>query len=89
LAANEQHDSREHQLESFEPEEHPRLGFFYSVRDDELGEQLLSLCDIAAGASSGERFVEEILLPNLAAEENTERNENDDTSAGEPRKQAR
>ena len=30
-------------LNGFDPEEHPRLGFFYSVRDDELGEQLLSL----------------------------------------------
>ena len=30
-------------LAGYDPEEHPRLGFFYSVRDDELGEQLLSL----------------------------------------------
>ena len=30
-------------LSGYDPEEHPRLGFFYSVRDDELGEQLLSL----------------------------------------------
>ncbi len=30
-------------LHGFDPEQHPRLGFFYAVRDDELGEQLLSL----------------------------------------------
>jgi hypothetical protein len=30
-------------LNGYDPEEHPRLGFFYSVRDDELGEQLLSI----------------------------------------------
>jgi len=30
-------------LNGYDPDEHPRLGFFYSVRDDELGEQLLSL----------------------------------------------
>jgi hypothetical protein len=30
-------------LQGFEPEEHPRLGFFFSVHDDELGEQLLSI----------------------------------------------
>lgn len=30
-------------LTGYEPAEHPRLGFFYAVRDDELGEQLLSL----------------------------------------------
>jgi hypothetical protein len=29
-------------LNGFDPEEHRRLGFFYAVRDDELGEQLLS-----------------------------------------------
>ena len=30
-------------LNGYDPEQHPRLGFFYSVRDDELGEQLLTL----------------------------------------------
>ena len=30
-------------LVGYDPEEHPRLGFFYAVRDDELGEQLLNL----------------------------------------------
>jgi hypothetical protein len=30
-------------LQSFDPEQHPRLGFFYAVHDDELGEQLLSV----------------------------------------------
>jgi hypothetical protein len=30
-------------LNGFDPDEHPRLGFFYSVHDDELGEQLLTL----------------------------------------------
>jgi len=30
-------------LNGYDPEQHPRLGFFYAVRDDELGEQLLSL----------------------------------------------
>jgi hypothetical protein len=30
-------------LNGYDPEQHPRLGFFYSVRDDELGEQLLSI----------------------------------------------
>lgn len=30
-------------LNGFDPEEHPRLGFFYSVRDLELGEQTLSI----------------------------------------------
>ena len=30
-------------LNGYDPEEHRRLGFFYAVRDDELGEQLLSL----------------------------------------------
>ena len=30
-------------LQGFDPEEHPRLGFFFSVHDDELGEQLLSI----------------------------------------------
>ena len=29
-------------LNGYDPEEHRRLGFFYSVHDDELGEQLLS-----------------------------------------------
>ena len=30
-------------INGYEPDEHRRLGFFYAVRDDELGEQLLSL----------------------------------------------
>jgi hypothetical protein len=30
-------------LNAYDPEEHRRLGFFYAVRDDELGEQLLNL----------------------------------------------
>ncbi len=30
-------------LNGYDPEQYPRLGFFYSVRDDELGEQLLSI----------------------------------------------
>ena len=30
-------------LNGYDPEQHPRLGFFWSVRDDELGEQLLSI----------------------------------------------
>lgn len=30
-------------LHGYDPEQHPRLGFFYAVRDDELDEQLLSL----------------------------------------------
>jgi len=30
-------------LQGFDPEQHPRLGFFYAVHDDELGEQLLSI----------------------------------------------
>jgi hypothetical protein len=30
-------------LNGYDPEQHPRLGFFYAVRDDELGEQLLAL----------------------------------------------
>lgn len=30
-------------LAGYDPEQHPRLGFFYSVRDDERGEQLLSI----------------------------------------------
>lgn len=30
-------------LQGYDPEQHPRLGFFYAVRDDELGEQLLSI----------------------------------------------
>jgi hypothetical protein len=30
-------------LQGYDPEQHPRLGFFYAIRDDELGEQLLSI----------------------------------------------
>lgn len=30
-------------LTGFDPDEHRRIGFFYAVRDDELGEQLLNL----------------------------------------------
>ncbi len=30
-------------LNGYDPDEHRRLGFFYAVRDDELGEQLLSM----------------------------------------------
>lgn len=30
-------------LAGFDPDEHPRLGFFYAVRDAELGEQTLSV----------------------------------------------
>ena len=30
-------------LTGFDPEEHPRLGLFYAVRDSELGEQTLSI----------------------------------------------
>ena len=30
-------------LHGYDPQEHPRLGFYYSVRDDELGEQVLSV----------------------------------------------
>jgi hypothetical protein len=30
-------------LHGYDPEQHPRLGFYYSVRDDELGEQVLSV----------------------------------------------
>ncbi|MSQ93316.1 MAG: hypothetical protein EXR98_02030 [Gemmataceae bacterium] len=30
-------------LNGYDPDEHRRLGFFYAVRDDELGEQLLNL----------------------------------------------
>lgn len=30
-------------LQGYDPEQHPRLGFFYAVREDELGEQLLSM----------------------------------------------
>jgi hypothetical protein len=30
-------------LNGYDPEQHSRLGFFYAVRDDELGEQLLSI----------------------------------------------
>ena len=29
-------------LNGYDPEQHPRLGFFYALRDDEHGEQLLS-----------------------------------------------
>jgi hypothetical protein len=30
-------------LNGYDPEQHPRLGFFYAVRDEERGEQLLSI----------------------------------------------
>jgi hypothetical protein len=30
-------------LHGYDPEEHPRLGFFYSIHDEERGEQLLSI----------------------------------------------
>jgi hypothetical protein len=30
-------------LHGYDPEQYPRLGFFYSIRDDELGEQVLSV----------------------------------------------
>jgi Carbohydrate family 9 binding domain-like len=30
-------------LNGFDPEEHPQLGFYYAVRDQELGEQVLSV----------------------------------------------
>lgn len=30
-------------LNGYDPEQHPRLGFFWSVRDDEWGEQLMSI----------------------------------------------
>ena len=30
-------------LNGFDPEQHPRLGFFYAIRDEELGEQLLNI----------------------------------------------
>jgi len=30
-------------LHGYDPEEHPRLGFFYSIHDEELGEQALSV----------------------------------------------
>lgn len=30
-------------LNGFDPEEHPKLGFYYAVRDAELGEQVLSV----------------------------------------------
>lgn len=30
-------------IHGYDPEQHPRLGFFYSVRDDELGDQVLSV----------------------------------------------
>jgi hypothetical protein len=30
-------------LNGYDPDEHRRLGFFYAVRDDEMGEQLLSM----------------------------------------------
>ncbi len=32
-----------HAIHGYDPEQHPRLGFFYSVRDEEKGEQLLGL----------------------------------------------
>ncbi|HWY86193.1 MAG TPA: hypothetical protein VNX28_05695 [Gemmataceae bacterium] len=30
-------------LHGYDPEQHPRFGFYYSIRDDELGEQALSV----------------------------------------------
>ena len=30
-------------LNGFDPQEHPRLGVYYSVRDQELGDQFLSV----------------------------------------------
>lgn len=30
-------------LNGYDPEQHPRLGFYYSVRDEELGEQVLGV----------------------------------------------
>jgi hypothetical protein len=30
-------------LHGYDPEEHPRLGFFYSIHDEELGEQVLGV----------------------------------------------
>jgi hypothetical protein len=30
-------------LQGYDPEQHPRLGFFYAVHDDELGDQLLNI----------------------------------------------
>lgn len=30
-------------LNGYDPEQHPRLGFYYAVRDEELGEQVLSV----------------------------------------------
>jgi hypothetical protein len=30
-------------LHGYDPEQHPRLGFYYAIRDDELGEQVLSV----------------------------------------------
>ncbi|MCI0738557.1 MAG: hypothetical protein L0Y72_05895 [Gemmataceae bacterium] len=30
-------------LNGYDPEQHPRLGFYYSVKDEELGEQVLSV----------------------------------------------
>ena len=30
-------------LHGYDPEQYPRLGFFYSIRDDELGEQVLTV----------------------------------------------
>jgi len=30
-------------LHGYDPEQHPRLGFYYSIRDEELGEQALSV----------------------------------------------
>jgi hypothetical protein len=30
-------------LNGFDPEQNPRLGFYYAVRDAELGEQVLSV----------------------------------------------
>jgi hypothetical protein len=30
-------------LNGFDPEQNPRLGFYYAIRDSELGEQVLSV----------------------------------------------
>ncbi len=30
-------------LHGYDPEQYPRLGFYYAIRDDELGEQVLSV----------------------------------------------
>src|SRR5262249_52092850 len=40
-------------LNGFDPEQNPRLGWFYAVRDNELGEQTLSLgADFPVGEDS-------------------------------------